>query len=242
MNKQRKLFFFFYLIILLSCTESEHHKAHADLFQCPMKCEGNKVYKEAGKCPVCEMDLKKIESAFSKDQSEIALPAESIFHLNSEWRTEENKRIHLADLKGKTLIIVMIYTSCKAACPRLVADMKHIEEQIPDSLIPDINFVLVSIDPKVDTPKRLKEFAQKNQMDGEQWTFLNGSQKDIDDFANVLAVQYKRISPIDFSHSSIISVFNPKGELMHQQEGLGVDSKETVERIIQISQESKSKN
>ncbi|HAI17299.1 MAG TPA: SCO family protein, partial [Xanthomarina gelatinilytica] len=47
---------------------------------------------------------------------------------------------------------------------------------------------------------------------------------------------YKKISPIDFSHSNIISVFNSQGELIHQQEGLGVDNKETVEAILQLTQ------
>ena len=40
---------------------------------------------------------------------------------------------------------------------------------------------------------------------------------------------------MDFSHSNIISVFNPKGELIHQQEGLGVDNKETVEAILKLT-------
>lgn len=31
-------------------------------YQCPMKCEGDKTYSEMGKCPVCGMDLKKIEA------------------------------------------------------------------------------------------------------------------------------------------------------------------------------------
>ena len=31
-------------------------------YQCPMKCEGDKVYHEAGKCPKCKMDLKKMDS------------------------------------------------------------------------------------------------------------------------------------------------------------------------------------
>ena len=31
-------------------------------YQCPMKCEGDKVYHEPGKCPKCNMDLKKIDS------------------------------------------------------------------------------------------------------------------------------------------------------------------------------------
>jgi protein SCO1/2 len=45
-------------------------------------------------------------------------------------------------------------------------------------------------------------------------------------------VKYKEISPMDFSHSNIISVFDQKGVLLHQQVGLGVNNKETVETII----------
>ena len=45
-------------------------------------------------------------------------------------------------------------------------------------------------------------------------------------------VKYKQISPMDFSHSNIISVFNTKGELIHQQEGLSVNNKETIKTII----------
>ena len=29
-------------------------------YQCPMKCEGEKVYDKAGKCPSCGMDMQKI--------------------------------------------------------------------------------------------------------------------------------------------------------------------------------------
>ncbi len=30
-------------------------------YQCPMKCEGDKTYAEAGTCPECKMDLVKVE-------------------------------------------------------------------------------------------------------------------------------------------------------------------------------------
>ncbi len=30
-------------------------------YQCPMKCEGDKMYDKEGKCPKCNMDLKKME-------------------------------------------------------------------------------------------------------------------------------------------------------------------------------------
>ena len=44
-----------------------------------------------------------------------------------------------------------------------------------------------------------------------------------------------KISPLDFSHSNIISVFNQKGELAHQKEGLGVNNIQTVEKIIELA-------
>ncbi len=105
--------------------------------------------------------------------------------------------IELKALKGKPLVMVMIYTTCKAACPRLIADMRNIEKQIPENKKEDLQYVLISIDPETDTPARLKEFAIENQMDGEQWTFLQGSISGVREFANVLAVKYKQISPMD---------------------------------------------
>lgn len=32
----------------------------AEKYQCPMKCEGDTAYTTAGQCPVCEMNLEKI--------------------------------------------------------------------------------------------------------------------------------------------------------------------------------------
>jgi len=181
------------------------------------------------------MDLIAHTREASKRLVEGEISDESIFHLTSLWNTEEGKTIQLEDLKGKTLVMVMIYTTCKAACPRLVADMRNIQAQIPKSNLGNLRFVLVSIDPKNDTPKRLKEFAIENKMDEEQWIFLQGTESGVRELANVLAVKYKEISPIDFSHSNIISVFNMGGELIHQQEGLGVDNKETIQTILELT-------
>lgn len=155
----------------------------------------------------------------------------SIFNLPSEWTNQDGEAITLESLQGKVSVMVMIYTSCKAACPRLIADMRNIAQQIPDTKTNQIQYVFVSIDPEVDTPERLKEFAIDNQMNSEEWMFLRGTEEDTREFAAVLAMSYKRISPIDFSHSNIISVFNRQGELIHQREGLSVDSKETVAAI-----------
>ncbi len=225
------------LITLVSCKTETSNSLENDLavYQCPMQCEGDKTYREPGSCSICKMNLKQIEKA-SEKLINTEISEESIFNLTSTWYTEEGEDIQLKALKGKTLVMVMIYTSCKAACPRLVADMRSIEAKLPDNNIKNLQFVLISIDPETDTPERLKAFAIENAMDGEQWTFLQGTESGIREFANVLSVKYKEISPIDFSHSNIISVFNAEGELKHQQEGLGVNNKETIDAILELTQ------
>ncbi|WP_308993160.1 SCO family protein [Mariniflexile litorale] len=223
------------VLSVLSCNSGNKSKDNtSEVYQCPMQCEGDKIYDETGNCPVCKMDLALVENNL-KTVDDGSISEASIFNLTSNWHTEEGKTIQLENLKGKTLVMVMIYTSCKAACPRLVADMRNIEAQIPDEKIKNIQFVMVSIDPETDTPEKLKAFAKENVMDDDQWTFLQGSVSGVREFANVLSVKYKEISPVDFSHSNIISIFNSQGELIHQQEGLGVNNKETIETILKIT-------
>lgn len=41
---------------------SSASKPMAAVYQCPMKCEGEKTYDAAGKCPKCGMDLKEVEN------------------------------------------------------------------------------------------------------------------------------------------------------------------------------------
>ena len=181
----------------------------------------------------CSENKKEIASKTS--QKDTAISELSIYNLPSIWTNQNNEEIELKELQGDVLAMVMIYTSCKAACPRLIADMRAIEAQVPENKKDNVKYVLISIDPETDTPERLKEFAIENGMDSDQWIFLRGSEEDTREFAAVLAVNYKKITPLDFSHSNIISVFNQKGELAHQKEGLGVNHKETVDKIVEIA-------
>ena len=155
----------------------------------------------------------------------------SIYNLPSQWTNQDGKDIELKSLRGNVLVMVMIYTTCKAACPRLVADMRNIESRLNAKTKKNVKLIMVSIDPENDTPEKLKAFAIANKMDNDPWVFLRSTEENTREFAAILAVNYKKISPIDFSHSNIISVFNPDGELVYQQEGLGVNNDKTIDRI-----------
>lgn len=225
------LFVLLVLVSAIACKENNTTNNNNEAgYYCPMHCEGDKTYSEQGSCPVCKMDLIAVEKKAEKTSTS-AFTDMSIYNLSSTWTTQDGNDIQLRDLQGDVLVMVMIYTSCKAACPRLVADMRNIEERLSENTKNNVKMIFVSIDPETDTPERLKAFAKENVMDKDPWLFLRSSEENTREFAAVMAVSYKEISPIDFSHSNIISVFNHKGEMVFQQEGLGVNSDNTINHI-----------
>ena len=61
------------LITFAACkNQSADHSQHGkgeEAWQCPMKCEGEKTYPAPGSCPVCKMDLEKVETHAVHDHS-----------------------------------------------------------------------------------------------------------------------------------------------------------------------------
>jgi transcription initiation factor IIE alpha subunit len=43
--------------------DTEAKVSEAKTYACPMQCEGDKTYTEAGKCPVCKMELQEVALA-----------------------------------------------------------------------------------------------------------------------------------------------------------------------------------
>ncbi|HRR08285.1 MAG TPA: SCO family protein [Rhodothermales bacterium] len=161
---------------------------------------------------------------------------QSIFQLPGTWATQEGVSTQLGSLKGKTTLLAMIYTSCTFACPRLLADMRRIEAKIPTSERSNMRFILISIDPERDTPQKLKQFAADNKLDLAYWTLMRGSQSDLEELSAVLGFRFQKISPIDFAHSNLLTVFNPQGEMVFQQEGIGANPDEIVSVMQQTVQ------
>ncbi len=51
----------FLSLACVACNSSETATEEQQLaYACPMHCEGDKTYAEAGKCPVCNMDLEEL--------------------------------------------------------------------------------------------------------------------------------------------------------------------------------------
>jgi protein SCO1/2 len=99
---------------------------------------------------------------------------------NVELTTHTGARVHFYDLiKGKTVAIELIYTSCQFACPLETARLAQVQDLLGDRMGKDVFFLSISIDPAHDTPAVLNAFAEKYHA-GPGWTFLTGKAEDID--------------------------------------------------------------
>src|SRR5262245_53913603 len=94
--------------------------------------------------------------------------------------THEGKTLRFYDdlVKDKVSVISFIYTTCRDFCPLEAARLSELQEKLGDAMGRDVFFYSISIDPKTDTPERLKEYA-KTFGAGPGWLFLTGKPEDI---------------------------------------------------------------
>lgn len=159
----------------------------------------------------------------------------TLYDIETIWTNQENNKMSLSDFKQKkAIVLAMIFTNCKAACPRITADLQRIEKEIPKDELDNVAFVLVTMDPDRDTPEQLKEFAGIHQLDLKRWTLLTATPSEVLEFANVLNVRINKTEDGNFDHSNIIHIINSNGNIVHQQIGLDINPTESIDIIKSI--------
>lgn len=100
---------------------------------------------------------------------------------------QENMPVSWDSLKGKIVIADFFFTRCPTICPGLTRNMKRMAESINngkrvgDKTNKMVRFLSFSIDPERDSVERLKKWADRFQINPEQWWLLTGNKKMIYD-------------------------------------------------------------
>ena len=156
-------------------------------YACPMHPE--LILSSPGKCRKCGMTLKPVTHA-SKQQ--VQTPASN--ETESAGKQPEGHSVRVPDVtvydqdgkrlkfysdlvKGKTVAINFIFTTCTTICPPLTATFRRVQQQL-EPVRNDVSLISISVDPTTDTPERLKDFAAKFKA-GPGWTFVTGDQAEI---------------------------------------------------------------
>ena len=112
---------------------------------------------------------------------------------------QEGRPVSWDSLKGKIIIADFFFTHCPTICPGLTRNMKRLAESINngkrvgDKTNKQVHFLSFSIDPERDSVERLKYWADRFQVNPEQWWLLTGSKKEIYN----LAIDEMKIGIVD---------------------------------------------
>lgn len=142
-----------------------------------------------------------------------ALSGQSLYHFKAKLTDQDGKDFELASLRGSAVLATMFYASCTSICPMLIAQLKHIDETIPESARSQTQVVLVSLDPERDTPEKLQELAQQHGIADTRWHFLRAAPNDVRELAALLGIRYRQLPSGDILHSPLIALLDRDGVL-----------------------------
>ncbi len=129
---------------------------------------------------------------------------------NVRLLTQHGKPVSFYDdcLRGRIVVIGMMYTACTRLCPPGTANMIAVRNALGSRVGRDIHFISLTLQPDFDTPDALREYAGRYGIRGPGWTFLTGKRGDMDLLRRRLGF-FDRDSEIDADlarHSAMLRI------------------------------------
>jgi len=202
------------------------------VYSCPMHPEV--TAKSKGKCPKCGMDLRAVDQKEASASPEASVPAAEMTKVSLSGQVpkmnipdievldQNGRKIHFyTDLvKGQTVVINFIFTTCTTICPPLGATFARVQKELGDKVGRDVRLILISVDPATDTPERLKAWGAKFHA-GERWTFVTGDKPQVDELLRALGASSARRE----DHSPTVLIGNDAHGVWTRTYGLANTSK-----------------
>jgi protein SCO1/2 len=91
----------------------------------------------------------------------------------------EKMRFYTDLIKGKIIIINSFFATCKGVCLPMNRNLEKVQDALGDRVGKEVHIISISVDPVVDTPASLKEYA-KGLHSKPGWYFLTGDKQNVD--------------------------------------------------------------
>lgn len=122
------------------------------------------------------------------------------------------KKIDLANLKGRSVLVAFLYTHCTDLCPIVAGKVHTAYAQVPQGQRP--LFLAVSVDPAHDTPASAAYFNKRHRTTGEiDW--LLGSHAELEKVWKAWGVkpEHNADDPEEIEHNAEIFAIDPQGQI-----------------------------
>ena len=94
---------------------------------------------------------------------------------------QDSVAINSSFIANKVWVVHFFFTSCPSICPKMIANLQLVQDAYGDD--DRLRMLSLTVDPKYDTPSRLKSYARRKGINTRQWAFATGSKKDLYGFA-----------------------------------------------------------
>ncbi|WP_457788369.1 SCO family protein [Pseudomonas sp. PL-6] len=125
---------------------------------------------------------------------------------------QDGAEVAVDQLKEQWSLLFFGYTFCPDICPATLAQLRQLQGQLPEETRARLRLVLVSVDPKRDTPEQLKKYLSYFDAG---FVGLTGEEATLQKFANAVSIPY---IPADTSkdnytvdHSGNLVIIGPDG-------------------------------
>ena len=144
------------------------------------------------------------------------------------------KTIALESLRGKPLLISLIYTSCYHICPTVTTNLAKTIE-IAREALGDNSFSVLTIgfDTPEDTPDRMRLFAKQRNINIENWHFVSASAATIKHLSSDLGFSYFSTGN-GFDHMIQATLVDAEGKVYRQIYGMAPEPPALVEPLKEI--------
>lgn len=152
-----------------------------------------------------------------------------------------------SNLEGKVVVADFFFTHCPTICPGMTQNMKQLQNGIKDndkfsnSPADYIQFLSFSIDPERDSVPQLKKWADRFQINPENWWLLTGDRKTIYDMSiNDMKLLAQDGGPVDsnFLHTDYFVLIDKNRNIRGYYHGLDTNALSKLsEDIILLSVE-----
>ena len=109
---------------------------------------------------------------------------DTVWHHVSDmvFTNQYGKKVSFTDLKGKIIVLDFFFTRCPTICPKLAKAMKRLQNSFisTDSIV---QFISVTVDPLHDSVAQLRNWAEKYNVNPDNWWLLTGNRDSIYHFA-----------------------------------------------------------
>ena len=137
-------------------------------------------------------------------------------------RNQDGRPIHLAQFRGKTLLITFIYTRCPMPnfCPLVTRNFAAIDRQLQavPALYAKTHLLCISFDPENDTPARLRAYGVQyigsdSKTTFAHWDFAVPSKSDLDKIAEYFDLGMTHDANDSITHTLSTTLIGPDGKV-----------------------------